>query len=153
MEKNRKNLITFISGCILPDDMKRFLKLFDIIFRMSDFEKLPELIRQYGVVSPASLVGDLSGITKNENIDGFWRVNPKYSSKFEAFVPIQNGCNKFCTFCAVPYTRGREVSRDSNEILKEVKRLVSEDYKSITLLGQNVNSYGLDKKRKRDYFP
>jgi tRNA-2-methylthio-N6-dimethylallyladenosine synthase len=151
--KKQKNLITFISGCILPDDMKRFLKLFDIIFRMSDFEKLPELIRQYGVVSPASLVGDLSGITKNENIDGFWRVNPKYSSKFEAFVPIQNGCNKFCTFCAVPYTRGREVSRDSNEILEEVKRLVSEDYKSITLLGQNVNSYGLDKKGKEITFP
>jgi tRNA-2-methylthio-N6-dimethylallyladenosine synthase len=61
-------------------------------------------------------------------------------------VPIQNGCDKYCTFCAVPYTRGREVSRLSAEILSEVSRLVQQGYKSITLLGQNVNSYGLDRK-------
>ncbi|MDH3982229.1 MAG: MiaB/RimO family radical SAM methylthiotransferase, partial [Kiritimatiellaceae bacterium] len=73
-------------------------------------------------------------------------VNPTYSSEFEAFVPIQNGCNKFCTYCAVPYTRGREVSRSSADILAEVQKLVEKGVKSITLLGQNVNSYGLDKK-------
>jgi len=82
----------------------------------------------------------------NEHIGEFWQVTPHYNSSFEAFVPIQNGCDKFCTFCAVPYTRGREVSRPSSEILEEVKQLVEKDYKSITLLGQNVNSYGLDKK-------
>lgn len=151
--KNRKSLITFISGCILPDDMEKFLKLFDIIFRMSELEKLPDMIRQYGVVSPASLFSDLTGMPKNESIDTFWKVNPHYGSDFEAFIPIQNGCDKFCTFCAVPYTRGREVSRDSNEIIDEVKRLVSEGYKSITLLGQNVNSYGLDKRGAEITFP
>jgi tRNA-2-methylthio-N6-dimethylallyladenosine synthase len=77
---------------------------------------------------------------------GYWLISPKYTSAFEAFVPIQNGCDKFCTFCAVPYTRGREVSRPSVEIIREVERLVGAGYKSITLLGQNVNSYGLDKK-------
>ena len=80
-----------------------------------------------------------------KRISSFWNVEPQYKSSFEAFIPIQNGCDKFCTFCAVPYTRGREISRPSREILDEVKRLVEKGYKSITLLGQNVNSYGLDK--------
>lgn len=78
--------------------------------------------------------------------DGFWQVEPTYSSTFDAFIPIQNGCDKFCTFCAVPYTRGREVSRPSEEILREVESLVSRGYSRITLLGQNVNSYGLDRR-------
>jgi tRNA-2-methylthio-N6-dimethylallyladenosine synthase len=89
----------------------------------------------------------------NEHIPDFWHINPLYESSFEAFVPIQNGCDKFCTFCAVPYTRGREVSRPSSEILDEVKSLVERDYKSITLLGQNVNSYGLDKYGEEITFP
>lgn len=151
--KNRKNLITFISGCILPNDMEKFLKLFDIVFRMSELEKLPEMIRQYGVVTPASLFNDLLSMPKNESIDNFWKISPHYSSGYEAFVPIQNGCDKFCTFCAVPYTRGREVSRLSQEIIYEVKKLVEDGYKSITLLGQNVNSYGLDKKGEEIGFP
>lgn len=144
--KNKKSLITFISGCILPNDMEKFLKLFDIVFRMSELEKLPEMVKQYGIVTPASLFNDLTSMPGNDSIDNFWKVTPHYSSDYEAFVPIQNGCDKFCTYCAVPYTRGREVSRPSGEILKEVGRLVDEGYKSITLLGQNVNSYGLDKK-------
>ena len=84
---------------------------------------------------------------------GFWHIAPSYTSSFEAFVPIQNGCDKFCTFCAVPYTRGREVSRPSAEILSEVQDLVDRGYKSITLLGQNVNSYGLDKPDQEISFP
>lgn len=151
--KNSKNLVTFISGCILPNDMEKFLKLFDIVFRMSELEKLPEMISQYGVVTPASLFGDLKSMPGNDSIDSFWKITPHYSSDFEAFVPIQNGCDKFCTFCAVPYTRGREVSRPSGEILAEVERLVKSGYKSITLLGQNVNSYGLDKKGEEVGFP
>ncbi|NQU55286.1 MAG: MiaB/RimO family radical SAM methylthiotransferase, partial [Bacteroidetes bacterium] len=81
-----------------------------------------------------------------ENINTFWHVEPNYSSTFEAFIPIQNGCDKFCTFCAVPYTRGREVSRPSKDIIAELALLVAQGFKTITLLGQNVNSYGLDKK-------
>ncbi len=87
----------------------------------------------------------LSVKTDPTEIKRFWKVNPHYTSDFEAFIPIQNGCDKFCTFCAVPYTRGREVSRPSEEILDELKNLVKKGYKSITLLGQNVNSYGFDK--------
>jgi tRNA-2-methylthio-N6-dimethylallyladenosine synthase len=151
--KHKKSLVTFISGCILPNDMEKFLKLFDIVFRMSELEKLPEMLRHYGVVTPASLFNDLHSMPKNESIDTFWKITPHYSSNFEAFVPIQNGCDKFCTFCAVPYTRGREVSRPSDEIVEEVKSLVGQGYKTITLLGQNVNSYGLDKKGDEIGFP
>ncbi|MFW5830763.1 MAG: tRNA (N6-isopentenyl adenosine(37)-C2)-methylthiotransferase MiaB [Prolixibacteraceae bacterium] len=149
--KNHKNLITFISGCILPADHEKFLKLFDITFQMKDLPKLPELISKYGVTTPVHLKTGID--PHNENIERFWDVKPSYQSEFEAFIPIQNGCDKFCTFCAVPYTRGREVSRASKDILAELSLLVDQGYKSITLLGQNVNSYGLDKKGGEITFP
>ncbi len=174
--KSKKNLITFITGCILPADREKFLKLFDLIFQISELKYFPEMVRTYGVVTPFSL-NQLQEIAEPhrkiqpdfktwlfENnkitiagqpvqmkwpetmITEFWHIKPQYHSNFEAFIPIQNGCDKFCTFCAVPYTRGREISRPSKEIIDEVKNLVNQGYKSITLLGQNVNSYGKDKK-------
>lgn len=143
--KNKRNVVTFVSGCILPADKEKFLKSFDLIFQMSELAQLPEMIREYGVVTPAGLRTPQRVMPKNEHIAEMWHIKPKYQSTYEAFVPIQNGCDKFCTFCAVPYTRGREVSRPSGEIIDEVRLLVNQGYKSITLLGQNVNSYGLDK--------
>ncbi len=143
--KNRRNLITFVSGCILPADKEKFLKTFDLIFQMSELAEFPNMIREYGIVTPAGLKQPKPVMPKNEHITEMWHIKPKYQSTYEAFVPIQNGCDKFCTFCAVPYTRGREVSRPSAEIIEEVQHLVNQGYKSITLLGQNVNSYGLDK--------
>ena len=140
--KHRRNVITFVSGCILPADRIRFLKLFDLVFTMNELPDLPDRIRQYGVVTPAAM----GEVNPSANMDRFWEICPIRASSFEAFIPIQNGCNNFCTYCAVPYTRGREVSRSSEEILQELKELVDKGYKSITLLGQNVNSYGLDKK-------
>ena len=164
--KNNRNCITFVSGCVLPADRERFLKLFDLVFTMNDLPDLPDMIRQYGVVVPTSQQANSQQPTANSqqpialaqqpkakvqinpsaNMDRFWVIEPDHISDFEAFIPIQNGCNKFCTYCAVPYTRGREVSRKSEDILTELKDLVQKDYKVITLLGQNVNSYGLDKK-------
>jgi tRNA-2-methylthio-N6-dimethylallyladenosine synthase len=152
-KKNKKNLITFISGCILPADKDRFLKLFDLVFPVSELNQLPDMLNHYGVVTPAAIKSMAAKMQLNESIRDFWHISPHYNSPFEAFVPIQNGCDKFCTFCAVPYTRGREISRPSGEILDEVKDLVDRNYKSITLLGQNVNSYGLDKKGEEILFP
>src|SRR5690554_1701312 len=164
--KNKKNLLTFVSGCVLPDDREKFLKLFDL----KELASFPSMLSQYGVTTPISntaLIHDealqeaarpatvaeklnFSGLKPAENkvkaAPQTWEVEPIYNSAFEAFIPIQNSCNKFCTFCAVPYTRGREVSRPSADILEEAAKLIERGYKSITLLGQNVNSYGLDKK-------
>ncbi|MBI9035570.1 MAG: tRNA (N6-isopentenyl adenosine(37)-C2)-methylthiotransferase MiaB [Bacteroidales bacterium] len=137
--KNKESIITFLSGCVLPEDEKKFLRKFDIVFQMKDLPQLPEMIRQYGITTPQDL-------QIHDSMRDFWAVTPQYESSFDAYIPIQNGCDKFCTYCAVPYTRGREVSRPSEEIIDELKRLVAEGYKSITLLGQNVNSYGFDKK-------
>jgi tRNA-2-methylthio-N6-dimethylallyladenosine synthase len=140
--KNNRNLVTFVSGCILEADREKFLKLFDLVFPTEEMHDLPDMIARYGVVTPMSKhqPEDMAHIYQ------FWKIDPTYQSNFEAYVPIQNGCDKFCTYCAVPYTRGREVSRPSEEILEEVYNLVNAGFKSITLLGQNVNSYGLDKK-------
>jgi tRNA-2-methylthio-N6-dimethylallyladenosine synthase len=192
--KNGRNLLTFVSGCMLPEDREKFLKRFDLVFTINELPHLSDMIRQYGVVTPAGLraggagphehrgenreapearvgstSGNAPGATAMEAVptaprlftpaipagphgvtedirDGFWHVKPTYTSSFEAYVPIQNGCDKFCTFCAVPYTRGREVSRPSDDVLREVEELVRQGYRSITLLGQNVNSYGLDRR-------
>ena len=68
-------------------------------------------------------------------------IQPKHTSNFQALVPIMTGCNNFCSYCVVPYARGREISRSANDIITEVSGLVRNGYKQITLLGQNVNSY------------
>lgn len=147
LKKNRSSLLTFLTGCVLDKDREKFLSLFDMVFATKDIAALPEMITQYGVTTPAALRNGLRHISENdEKQEDFWQLNPQYSSDFEAFIPIQNGCNKFCTYCAVPYTRGREESRPSQEIIIEFQNLMNKGYKSITLLGQNVNSYGLDKK-------
>lgn len=76
-----------------------------------------------------------------KDLDQFLLLEPVYNSKFQAAVPIITGCNNFCTYCAVPYTRGREKSRPYKDIINEVKKLIKKNYKEITLLGENVNSY------------
>jgi len=163
--KNKRPLLTFVSGCVLPADREKFLKLFDLVFQMAELPDLPDMIRQYGVNTGVgwqyeksdssrpvkvsmdetvkqSLKGNLLAPTA---IKPFWSIQPQYQSEYEAYIPIQNGCDKFCTFCAVPYTRGREISRPSAEIVAEFENLIDNGYKIITLLGQNVNSYGKDK--------
>ena len=166
--KDHRPVVTFLTGCVLPADRKKFLKLFDLVFTTNELPDLPEMLSQYGIVTPYTLrektgrkavaagqQGDFPSLTaiagekgteeERSVLDRLWEIEPTFHSPFEAFVPIQNGCDKFCTYCAVPFTRGREVSRPSGEVLAEVDTLLERGYKSITLLGQNVNSYGLDR--------
>ncbi len=143
-QKASRPLTTFLTGCILPDDREKFLKTFDMVFDMRDLTKFAEMLAEH--THEGTYYPKLSREEQAYQMDYFWRLKGRQPDKFEAFVPIQNGCDKFCTYCAVPYTRGREVSRSSAEIVEEVKCLVNAGFKSITLLGQNVNSYGLDKK-------
>ena len=150
--KRVRPLATFLAGCVLPTDEKRFRERFDIVFRMGELPDLPEMIRRCGIF-PEATSGLLSGLERRDGRTDFWRIEPAYSGDNEYFVPIQNGCDKFCTYCAVPYTRGREVSRDSGEVLDEVRRLLDAGAPRITLLGQNVNSYGLDRKGAEKSFP
>lgn len=160
--KKEKPLITFVSGCILPSDKKKFLTMFDLVFPIEQLTELPDMIRQYGVPSPPSVGIQLEQKTETQEIsptqsqhpiENFWQIKPRYSSPVEAWIPIQNGCDKFCSFCAVPYTRGREISRSSADVLNELRSLVENGCRSISLLGQNVNSYGLDQLGKELSFP
>lgn len=94
-------------------------------------EKIYEMMPMIDEILPINEVGFNSSVVRKD--------------KKHAWIPISAGCNSFCTYCIVPYSRGREQSRDKESILKEVEKLVKEGYSEITLLGQNVNSWGLEK--------
>jgi len=114
-----------ITGCVVKADQK---KLKD---RGVDFFNIDDLGRVF---------------SKKEIIEDYFHIKPQLSGKM-AYIPIMTGCNNFCTYCAVPYTRGREKSRPIKDILSEVKEALDNNFKEILLLGQNVNSYkyGFDK--------
>lgn len=90
-----------------------------------------------------SSIGSLLGFKPkfNENPEHYLSFKPKYKSNFQAFIPISTGCNHFCTFCIVPFSRGKEICRPSEEIIREVFDLVKAGFKDITLLGQTVNRW------------
>lgn len=123
--QQKGELITILTGCVLDHDRKKLSKEFDHFVQVDDIAQLPELL---GHGDPLDLAD-------------YFSVAPNHESEFKASVPIITGCDKFCSYCAVPYTRGREVSRPVNNIVDEARNLISRGYKEITLLGQNVNSY------------
>lgn len=132
--KKKKKLITALSGCVVKEDQDKLKSVFDIFFEIKDLNSLPARLGEY--------FHDTKSLEQTD--DSYFKIQPKYSSSFQAYVPISTGCNNFCTFCVVPYTRGREKSRPASDIIKEVRHLLEYGYKEIVLLGQNVNSYGLD---------
>lgn len=127
-----------VTGCLSkrPDVMKRLEERVDLFMPINEMPNIFDLLEKRQVKTKLSL--DEVRILQGEK---YLSIIPKYQSKFSAYVPIGNGCNNFCSYCVVPYARGREVYRPAAEIIKEIKSLVKSGYKEITLIAQNVNSY------------
>jgi tRNA-2-methylthio-N6-dimethylallyladenosine synthase len=138
--KEQKGIIIAIGGCMMQekhitDKIKESYPFVDILFGTHTLHKFPEDL--YKVIEEKRKLEDIL------DIDGkiYEGLPIKRDSKIKASVTIMNGCNNFCSYCIVPYVRGRERSRQPRDIIEEVKKIAKEGYKEITLLGQNVNSY------------
>ena len=143
LKQEKKDLIVGLCGCMaqeasVVDEIMKDYKWVNFVFGTHNMYQLPEIIdkaleENKQQIEVFSREGDL--------IEGLpvLRVND-----YKAYVNIIYGCDKFCTYCIVPYTRGRERSRLKEDVLEEVKALVRDGYKEVTLLGQNVNAYGKD---------
>ena len=140
-KKKKPNLIAAVCGCmaqqeIVAEKIKKSYPYIDIVFGTQVSHRLPEFI--YKRLSGSKRIFELSLLNEPIVED----VPVLRDGKFKGWLPIMNGCNNFCTYCIVPYVRGRERSREPQKILDEAKAMIEAGYKEITLLGQNVNSYG-----------
>jgi tRNA-2-methylthio-N6-dimethylallyladenosine synthase len=131
--KNKKAKI-ILTGCILKKDRENFLKdkNVDFIFNINSLKNWQEFIKE-----------KRRYFWQEKDIKDckYLEIEPEYSNNFSALIPISFGCNNFCTYCAVPYTRGKLILRDWRKIVKEAEKLVNLGFKEIWLLGQNVNDY------------
>ena len=150
LRKKNKNLVLSICGCMVeqPEILNRLMTTFpevNLFFGTHEIDQLYDLVYQSlttneRIVSIESKAGEvIEGLPSARN------------NHYKAYVDIIYGCNKFCTYCIVPYTRGKERSRHFNDILKECQALIDVGYQEITLLGQNVNAYGKDLDEGKDF--
>lgn len=115
----------YVSGCLLPLDSKKVLPKIDGFIDANDLEN--QINKYFNVI--------------NCEEESEYNFLPGDAKENTAFIPIMQGCNNFCSYCSVPYTRGREISRDEKEIIDQIKEQLKKGRKHILLLGQNVNSY------------
>ena len=142
LKKQRSDVIIALCGCMAQQEknvekIKKSYPQVNLLFGTHALWRFPSLL--YRVLTEKKRVFDIGG--EDDIAEG---LPVRRSGKIKAWVSIMYGCNNFCTYCIVPYTRGRERSREPEIILNEIRQLVAEGYKDITLLGQNVNSYGKD---------
>ena len=132
-----------VAGCVGQaegEEITRRMKSVDLVFGPQTYHRLPELLKLNETTGKAVIETEFSvddkfaGLAKQQ-------VRHPTSRSVTAFLTIQEGCDKFCTFCVVPYTRGAEFSRTSAQIVEEAKKLADQGVKELTLLGQNVNAY------------
>jgi len=144
LKKKNPNMIIILCGCMtqqqnICEKLKSTYSFIDIVFGTHEAHKFPEII--YNFLNSKELKSPNKYIFLKQ--DSIFEGAPlKRSSKIKAFVSVMSGCNNFCSYCIVPYVRGRERSREPENIVSECKSLIDSGYKDITLLGQNVNSYG-----------
>ncbi len=138
--KEKREVILGLCGCMMQqshiiDKIKKSYPYVDIIFGTHNYHELPMYINEvlFKKNKIINLIDDSTAIIED--------LPSKRKKGVKAYVNIMQGCNNFCTFCIVPYTRGREKSRDYKDVIKEITELVSAGVKEVTLLGQNVNSY------------
>lgn len=143
LKRTNPNLILGICGCMPQEEVtiSSILKTYnyiDIVFGTHNMHNLPHLLKE-ALYSKEMVVEVFS-----KEGEVFENLPSNRASNHKAFVNIMYGCNKFCAYCIVPYTRGKERSRKMEDIIVEINELVAEGYKEVTLLGQNVNAYGKD---------
>lgn len=143
VKRTNPNIIFGICGCMAQEEVviQKILEKHpqvDLIFGTHNIHRLPELLKQ------AMLDKEMVLEVWSKEGDVIESLPSHRAHPYKAWVNIMYGCNKFCTYCIVPYTRGKERSRRKEDILQEVRELIDQGYQEITLLGQNVNSYGKD---------
>ena len=141
LKKKKPNMIIALCGCMpeqehVRERIKNSFPFVNLVFGTHSLNKFPELVFK-------ALADGKRVFEENADDENIYEGMPvSRDNKIKAFVPIMYGCDNFCSYCIVSYVRGRERSRKSKDIIEEIKELVQNGYKEITLLGQNVNSYG-----------
>ncbi len=151
IKKARPDVTICLCGCMvqqehIPEKIKKSYPQVDLVFGTHALWRFPELL--YRSLTGDKRIFDTSGDAAGYIAEGLPVLR---DGGTKAWLSIMYGCNNFCTYCIVPYVRGRERSRASQDIVQELTQLVSEGYKDITLLGQNVNSYGKDLDEQVDF--
>lgn len=139
LKRRNPGLIIGVIGCMAQKEREHILQRMphvDLVCGPMELDRLPEL-----VAAAREHAGPLLAVGEG-HVGRAPRVVRRRPNRFQAFVAVMRGCDNFCSYCIVPYVRGREVSRPLNEIVEEVQQLVADGVKEVTLLGQNVNSYG-----------
>jgi tRNA-2-methylthio-N6-dimethylallyladenosine synthase len=136
-KKRKPDLVIGVLGCMAERLKKRLIEeenLADIVVGPDEYRKLPQLVSD-------AFAGHKGIAVKLSKVETYDDITPLRTEGISAWITVMRGCDKFCTFCVVPFTRGRERSRPLDSIVKEVEMLSSQGYREVTLLGQNVNSY------------